>query len=158
MNSRIRRPSYISLKSWLCCCSLPTVAPQQLDLYAPFDTMDHAILPTRLSQRFLIKVLFSSYLSEPKQFVSVNGTTSSHRDLPNGIPQGSFLGSMLFLMYTAPLADVIRKHDMWFHLYAEDTQIYLSFELSIAELPKTRIEAYVSLLKWYRHVDVAELA
>ena len=89
-----------------------------LDLYAPFDTMDHAILPTRLSQRFLIKVLFSSYLSERKQFVSVNGTTSSHRDLPYGIPQGSFLGSMLFLMYTAPLADVIRKHDMWFHLYA----------------------------------------
>ena len=30
MNSRIRRPLYISLKSWLCCCSLPTVAPQQL--------------------------------------------------------------------------------------------------------------------------------
>lgn len=88
-----------------------------LDLYAPFDTMDHAILPTRLSQRFLIKVLFSSYLSERKQFVSVNGTTSSHRDLPYGMPQCSFLGSM-FLMYTAPLADVIRKHDIWFHLYA----------------------------------------
>ena len=31
MNSRIRRPLYISLKSWLCCCSLPTVAPQQLN-------------------------------------------------------------------------------------------------------------------------------
>ena len=30
MNSRIRRPLYISFKSWLCCCSLPTVAPQQL--------------------------------------------------------------------------------------------------------------------------------
>ena len=30
MNSRIRRPLYISLKSWLCCCSLPTVAPEQI--------------------------------------------------------------------------------------------------------------------------------
>ena len=30
MNSRIRRPLYISFKSWLCCCSLPSVAPQQL--------------------------------------------------------------------------------------------------------------------------------
>ena len=30
MNSRIRRPLYIFFKSWLCCCSLPTVAPQQL--------------------------------------------------------------------------------------------------------------------------------
>ena len=29
MNSRIRRPLYISFKSWLCCCSLPSVAPQQ---------------------------------------------------------------------------------------------------------------------------------
>ena len=33
MNSRIRRPLYISLKSWLCCCSLPTVAPQQQLVY-----------------------------------------------------------------------------------------------------------------------------
>ena len=54
---------------------------------------------------------------------------------------------MLFLMYTAPLADVIR-------LYADDTQIYLSFELSLAA-GKNEDR---SLRKWYRQVDVAELA
>ena len=78
--------------------------------------MDHAILLTRLSHRFGIKGTalnwFSPYLSEGKQFVCVNGTASSHRDLPYGVPRGSVLARapMLFLTYTAPLAYVIRKH------------------------------------------------
>ena len=39
MNSRIRRPLYISFKSWLCCCSLPSVAPQQLNIILTFLAM-----------------------------------------------------------------------------------------------------------------------
>ena len=39
MNSRIRRPLYISFKSWLCCCSLPSVAPQQLKTILTFLAM-----------------------------------------------------------------------------------------------------------------------
>ena len=52
---------------------------------------------------------------------------------------------MLFLIYKAPLVDVIRKSDMRFqHLYADETQVYVSFKSPLVELVKTRIEACVS--------------
>ena len=52
---------------------------------------------------------------------------------------------MLFLMYKASLVDVIRKSDMRFQLlYADETQVYVSFKSPLVELAKTRIEACVS--------------
>jgi len=52
-------------------------------------------------------------------------------------------------MYTAPLSDIIRQHDMNFHLYADDTQVYISFESSSTELARASIEACVSDIdKW----------
>ena len=127
-----------------------------LDLSAAFDTVDHTILMSRLSRRFGFKdgVLkwFSPYISERKHFVSVNGGRSTLRDMPFGLPQGSVLGPVLFLLYTAPIAAVIRKHNIGFHLYADDTQIYITSKSSVvgeAELARTRIEACVcDIDKW----------
>lgn len=121
-----------------------------LDLSAAFDTVDHPILLFRLKCRFGFngKVLdwFSSYLSDRKQFVKFEGGTSSSHNLNYGLPQGSILGPMLFLLYTSPLADLIRKHNMAFHLYADDTQLYIDLKSSIEghlELAKSKIETCV---------------
>ena len=58
------------------------------------------------------------------------------------------LGAILYLLYTAPLADVIKEHNMSYHFYADDTQIYMSFQpssymVSLDEVRST-IEACVS--------------
>ena len=102
-----------------------------LDLSATFDTVDHKILLHRLQTRFGIKgkalSWLQSYLTDRSQSVQIDGFTSSVRPLRFGVPQGSVLGPLLYLLYTAPLGNVIRWHDMDFHLYADDTQLYTTF-------------------------------
>ena len=103
-----------------------------LDLSVAFDTVDHAILLSRLRDRFGVSgtalAWFQSYLLDRSQFVSIDGKRSSRRALSCGVPQGSVLGALLYLLYTSPLGDICRKHGLSFHLYADDTQIYIIFK------------------------------
>ena len=102
-----------------------------LDLSAAFDTVDHEILLYRLASRFGISDValswFGSYLSNRSQFVNVRGAQSEANSLPCGVPQGSVLGPVLYLLYTSPLGDIVRRYNMASHFYADDTQLYLSF-------------------------------
>ena len=121
-----------------------------LDLSAAFDTVDHCILLSRLSRRFVIGARalewFRLYLGDRTQFVNINGSTSKRNVLQFGVPQGLVLGLLLFSLYTSPLSDIASKHELSFHFYADDRQLNVTFEkssLNDMELSKCRLEACV---------------
>ena len=99
-----------------------------LDLSAAFDTVDHEILLSRLELSYGITgsplTWLNSYLSDRTQVVRIAGCNSSSTKLLHGVPQGSLLGPLLFITYSAPIADIIKRHGLWNHCYADDTQIF----------------------------------
>ena len=102
-----------------------------LDLSAAFDTIDHTILLRRLDDWFGVtgKALdwFKSYLTGRRQRIKLGDCLSSKADLKFGLPQGSVLGPLVFTLYTTPLSAMICEHAVLHHLYADDSQLYVSF-------------------------------
>ena len=111
-----------------------------LDLSAAFDTIDHATLTDRLSDWYgyygisgLAQIWFSSYLRSRHQSLKNEDTFSDKVTLTYGVPQGSVLGPVLFTLYTTPLSAIISSFDINHHLYADDTQIWMSLSVSNAK-------------------------
>ena len=102
-----------------------------LDLSAAFDTVDHSILLTRLQNWFGLDGLsldwFSSYLSLRSQAVSINDSIFAFSTLSVWCTPRFRTCPLLFTLYTTPLGSVISKNSLKYHLYADDTQLYISF-------------------------------
>ena len=102
-----------------------------LDLSAAFDTIDHQILLTRLQTWFGISGMalkwITSYLTDRYQQIKIENALSPSVSIPFGVPQGSVLGPLLFTLYTTPLSSIINEHTVPHHLYADDSQLYVSF-------------------------------
>ena len=99
-----------------------------LDLSAAFDTIDHRILLDDLYSfgvRGNAHLLLQSYFEDRIQRVVIGEALSEPEPLHFGVPQGSVLGPVLFVLYTSSLADLLEAHGVSYHFYADDTQIYI---------------------------------
>uniref|UniRef100_A0A8C5B5M7 Reverse transcriptase domain-containing protein n=1 Tax=Gadus morhua TaxID=8049 RepID=A0A8C5B5M7_GADMO len=100
-----------------------------LDLSAAFDTVNHSILLSCLQSIGITDSAlswFTFYLSERFQYISINNHKSHTIPVSHGVPQGSVLGPILFILYMLPLGHIIPRHGLQFHCYADDTKLYIT--------------------------------
>ncbi len=102
-----------------------------LDLSAAFDTVSHQILLSTLSSLDITGIplrWFESYLTGQSFRVAWGAEVSAEYQLATGVPQGSVIGPLLFSTYTTSLAPIIQAYGFSYHCYADDAQLYLSFQ------------------------------
>ena len=121
-----------------------------LDLSKAFDTINHDTLLYKLQHygvRGIALDWFRSYLTDRKQYVSFNGNNSAEYSIKVGVPQGSVLGPLLFILYTNDLPNALRTANCV--LFADDTTIYKSSN-NLCQLITDISANLARLTDWFR--------
>ena len=122
-----------------------------LDLSAAFDCVDHDILVRRLQLSYGIGgsalAWVVSFLTGRTQQVCYNGYLSAISSLIFGVPQGSSIGPLLYLLYSAEVFDVIADCGLIGHSYADDTQTYISVPATDAPVAMQRLAVCIERIE-----------
>ena len=122
-----------------------------LDQSSAFDVVNHQVLLERLSHTFgltgKVMVWIKSYLSSRSMYLYFNGNASSVTSIACGLPQGSVLGPLFFLLYTAPLLPLIKQHCFKVRAYADDLQIHDHVHFTSASALVARFSDCVDAVK-----------
>lgn len=127
-----------------------TIVVLFLDLKRAFETISRPILLKTLRKYGIAgKVLswFESYLSSRTQVCQYNGFTSSPKSVPLGVPQGSVLGPLLFIIYINDMKKAIKYCDV--NLFADDTVLFIGEKEPLLAIRKMRADI-VTLAKWLK--------
>ena len=132
----------------LCAIDGKKCGPSLLDLSAAFDTINHMVLLQRFELASLVQP-WNGLLQWGQQFAHLKVASSHKHPLITGMSEGSVIGLFGFPTYQTPMGRICSAHGVRYHLYADDIQIYMTFDLPDgAKAVASVVKCIVDVSEW----------